>query len=152
MPASKPAPVQARKHSLTEEVLIEGPSRKDAQVLSEVSTRIQLPSVHIPSQTARKRKSMCGMREALVGSRTQLVNTVRGWLRTQNRGVKSGAVESFVKRVQALAEQGGDEGTLQVLGKGNPADCVRLAVMVGKIAELREQEPHVPAREEQERK
>ena len=51
---------------------------KAAQVLSEVSTRIQLPSVHIPSEAARKRKSMCGMREALVGSRTQLVNTVRG--------------------------------------------------------------------------
>ena len=80
--------------------------RKDAQVLSEVSTRIQLPSVHIPSQTARQRKSMCGMREALVGSRTQLVNTVRGWLRTQNRRLKSGAVESFVNRVQALTEQG----------------------------------------------
>jgi len=80
--------------------------RKDAQVLSQVSTRIELPSVHIPSEEARKRKSMCGMREALVGARTQLVNTVRGWLRTQNLSPKKGAVESFVARVKALSVQG----------------------------------------------
>jgi transposase len=52
--------------------------RRDAQVLSEVSCRIDLPSVHVPSRQARDRKTMCGMREALVGARTKLVNTVRG--------------------------------------------------------------------------
>jgi transposase len=52
--------------------------RRDAQVLSEVSCRIDLPSVHVPSRQARERKTMCGMREALVGARTKLVNTVRG--------------------------------------------------------------------------
>jgi hypothetical protein len=56
--------------------------RRDAQVLSEVSCRIDLPSVHVPSQQARQRKTMCGMREALVGARTKLLNTVRGWLRS----------------------------------------------------------------------
>ena len=41
--------------------------RRDAQVLSEVSCRIDLPSVHVPSRQARERKTMCGMREALGG-------------------------------------------------------------------------------------
>jgi len=80
--------------------------RRDAQVLSEVSTRIDLPSVHIPSEEARRRKSVCGMREALVGSRTQLVNNVRGWLRTQNQALKKGGVESFVQRVKDVGRKG----------------------------------------------
>jgi hypothetical protein len=36
--------------------------------------------VHVPSRESRDRKTLCGMREALVGTRTKLVNTVRGWL------------------------------------------------------------------------
>lgn len=75
--------------------------QRDAQVLSEVSTRIDLPSVHIPSHVARERKSMCGMREALVRSRTLLINTVRGWLRGQAFGsLAAGATERFVSRVR----------------------------------------------------
>jgi transposase len=57
--------------------------RRDAQILSEVSTRIDLPSVHIPSDVARVRKSMCTAREALVTARTKLINTVRGWMRSE---------------------------------------------------------------------
>jgi transposase len=74
--------------------------RRDSQVLSEVSCRIDLPSVHIPTQESRRRKALCGMREALVSARTQLVNTVRGWLRTQGQRVRSGSVETFTARVQ----------------------------------------------------
>ena len=74
--------------------------RRDAQVLSEVSTRIDLPSVHLRSEHSRDRKTLCGMRDALVQSRTQLTNTVRGWLRTQLVRVKSGQVESFPERVR----------------------------------------------------
>ena len=72
-------------------------------MLSEVSCRIDLPSVHRPSPTARQRKTLCGMRDALVHARTQLINTVRGWLRGEGQAVRSGAVESFPARVQALA-------------------------------------------------
>ena len=50
--------------------------RRDAQRLSEVSCRIHLPSVHVPTQQSREHKTMCGMREALVGARKKLVNTV----------------------------------------------------------------------------
>jgi transposase len=75
--------------------------RKDAQVLSEVSCRMDLPSVHVPSALARRRKSFCGMRDALVGARTQLINTVRGWLRTQGCGApRKGSVETFPLRVR----------------------------------------------------
>jgi transposase len=63
--------------------------RRDARILSEVSCRIDLPSVHIPSELARHRKSMCTMRDALVTSRTQLINSVRGWMRTVGMRVRA---------------------------------------------------------------
>jgi len=78
---------------------------RDARALSEASCRMDLPSVHIPSQVSRRRKSQCGMREALVGARTQMINTVRGWLRTQGRRVRTGAAETFPKRVREQQEQ-----------------------------------------------
>jgi transposase len=73
---------------------------KDAQVLSEVSCRIDLPSVHIPSDQSRERKALCAARECLVTTRTKLINHVRGWLRTKVKHVRSGAVHSFPKRVR----------------------------------------------------
>lgn len=76
--------------------------RRDAQVLSEVSCRIDLPSVHIPSHQARQRKTMCGMREALVGARTKLVNTVRGWLRAEGRRPRGGDIATLAARVRTL--------------------------------------------------
>ena len=73
--------------------------RRDAQALSEVSCRIDLPSVHIPSQQARQRKSVIGMRDGLVAARTQLINTVRGWMRSTATRIRSGAAETFPRRV-----------------------------------------------------
>lgn len=77
---------------------------KDARVLSEVSCRIELPSVHIPSALARELKSLCGSREALLETRTKLINNTRGWLRTQLWRIRSGATISFPSRVRAHAE------------------------------------------------
>ena len=77
--------------------------RRDAQILSEVSCRIALPTVHIPSSTSRQRKQQCGMREALVIQRTALVNTVRGWLRSELIRIKSGTPISFPTRVREAA-------------------------------------------------
>lgn len=57
--------------------------QRDARKLSEVSTRIDLPSVHVPSELSRDRKAMCNSRAVLVRSRTKLINYVRGQLRTQ---------------------------------------------------------------------
>jgi transposase len=79
--------------------------RRDAQLLSEVSCRIDLPSVHIPAERARERKSLCGMRESLVGARTKLVNGVRGWLRTQMIKVRSGVLTTLPARVRKQLEQ-----------------------------------------------
>jgi transposase len=64
--------------------------RRDAQVLSEVSCRIELPSVHVPTDLARQRRSMCGMREELIRARTAIINCARGWARTQLLKVRSG--------------------------------------------------------------
>src|SRR4051794_26414604 len=75
---------------------------RDSRNLSEASCRMaRLPSVHVPAVTARERKSICGMREGLVGARTQLVNTVRGWMRGQGVGaVRRGGVETYPKRAR----------------------------------------------------
>jgi len=72
---------------------------RDARVLSEASTRMDLPSVHIPSHEARERKSLCGMRDALVSSRTQQINTVRGWMRGKMLRIPTGTSETFPARV-----------------------------------------------------
>ena len=75
--------------------------KRDAQVLSEVSSRIDLPSVHVPTQRARERKTLCGMREGLVQARTQLINCVRGWLRAQGHRIRSGTTRLFPSRVRS---------------------------------------------------
>jgi transposase len=80
--------------------------RRDAQVLSEVSCRIDLPSVHVPSPQARQRKTMCSMREALVGARTKVLNTVRGWLRAEGRRPRGGDTATFTARVRQLYGDG----------------------------------------------
>ena len=78
---------------------------RDARALSEVSCRIDLPSVHIPTQVARERRSLCTLREAMVSSRTQLINSVRGYLRTQLVQVPSGKTETLPGRVRKLLEK-----------------------------------------------
>jgi len=75
--------------------------KRDARVLSEVSCRIDLPSVHVPSPLSRELKSLCGMREALVRSRTHLVNTARGYLRTRLVRLGRGSVKTFPSRARA---------------------------------------------------
>jgi len=84
--------------------------RRDAQILSEVSTRVELPSVHIRSLQARDWKTQLGMRQALVEVRTKLINCIRGWLRTNLSTVRSGVSESFPTRVREAMEKR-DDGT-----------------------------------------
>ena len=81
--------------------------QRDARVLSEVSSRIDLPSVHIPSEQSRELKSSCGSREILTTARTKLVNNVRGWIRTQLWKIRSGATATFADRVRAAATRDG---------------------------------------------
>ena len=73
--------------------------RRDARVLSEVSCRIDLPSVHIPSARSREWKTICGMHDALVNARTKLINNLRGWLRGQGLRLRKGQAETFAERL-----------------------------------------------------
>jgi len=57
--------------------------QRDAQQLSKASWQTDVPSVHIPSATARELKSILGARDTLVDSARRLTNNVRGWMRTQ---------------------------------------------------------------------
>ncbi len=77
--------------------------RRDAQVLSEVSCRIDLPSVHVPQELTRERRRMCTVREELIASRTALINCTRGWARCQMLQLPSGTSGTFPKRVRAIA-------------------------------------------------
>lgn len=57
---------------------------KDAQVLAMVSARLeQLPNVHVPSVAAQEMRQRLTVRENLVAVRTQMVNVVKGYLRTR---------------------------------------------------------------------
>ncbi len=76
--------------------------RRDARALSEVSCRIELPSVHIPSMASREYKALLSMRDALVSSRTKMINTVRAWLRSRGLRVRSSSSAGFHLRVLAL--------------------------------------------------
>jgi transposase len=78
--------------------------QRDAQVLSEVSTRIDLPSVHIKSSNAREIQTQLRMRHQLVTCRSKLIFNVKGWLRTQAIRTSTGAVATFTKRVRKKVE------------------------------------------------
>jgi transposase len=76
--------------------------RRDAQILSEVSCRIDLPSVHVKSTRSQDLISLVGMRDSLVHARTQLINTVRGWLRGHLLKMRTGGTAQFGKCVRDL--------------------------------------------------
>lgn len=76
--------------------------RRDARALSEVSCQIDLPSVHIPSTRSREWKTICGMHDTLVGSRTKLINNLRGWMRGQGLRLRRGDAETFAERMNEL--------------------------------------------------
>jgi transposase len=77
--------------------------QRDAQQLSKASWQTDVPSVHIPSKTARELKSICGARDVLVATRTKLINNVRGWMRTQLWKLRGGTTTTFGDRVRGEA-------------------------------------------------
>jgi len=79
--------------------------QRDARLLSQVSSRVELGSVHIPSTQAREVRARCTARETLVTARTQLVNSTRGYLRTRLIRVRGGTTESFAARVRVRLER-----------------------------------------------
>jgi transposase len=82
--------------------------QRDAQQLSKASWQTDVPSVHIPSKPARELKSICGARDVLVGTRTKLINNVRGWIRTQLWKLRGGTTGTFADRVRGHAASLGE--------------------------------------------
>jgi transposase len=78
--------------------------QRDAALLSEVSCRIDLPSVHVPSSRSREHRSLNKSRERLIAARTMLVNNVRGWARTQGLTIGSFYAGTFTAKVRAAAD------------------------------------------------
>lgn len=81
---------------------------RDAQVLSDVSAKVDLHSVHIPSELSRERKARCTAREALVEARTKLVNVVRSFLRLRVERVRCtpGTMPAKVRKHLAESPEG----------------------------------------------
>ena len=117
--------------------------RRDAQILSEVSSRIDLPSVHIPSDVSRTWKSTCTAREALVSSRTLLVNSVRGWMRTCLLKARSGALPAFPLRVRqaALASPYGLPDFVEHMLSVIQLLSERIALADSQLSQLAEEHP-----------
>lgn len=82
--------------------------QRDARQLSKASWQTDVPSVHIPSKPARELKSICGARDVLVGTRTKLINNVRGWMRTRLWKVRGGTTATFADRVRGHAAAVGE--------------------------------------------
>ena len=78
--------------------------QRDARKLSEVSCRIDLPTVHVPSEQAREMRALIRSRELLIETRTKSVNHVRGWLRTQLLSIRRGSTETLPKRIRERLE------------------------------------------------
>lgn len=123
--------------------------QRDARALSEASCRMDLPSVHIPTARSREWKTICGVHDVLIGSRTKMINNVRGWLRGQACRPKSGAASTFAERVRKVelsipphiemelrlidvvsAEIKASEDKLEKMASGDPV-CARLMTVPG---------------------
>jgi transposase len=83
--------------------------QRDARQLSQASWQTDVPSVHIPSATARELKSICGARDVLVATQRNLSNNVRGWLRTQLWKLPGGTMVTLPERLRTHAQASGRE-------------------------------------------
>lgn len=99
---------------------------RDARTLSEVSTRISLPSVHVPSDRSREWKAICNMRDELIKCRTALINSVRGWARQGLLRIPSGGAENFHKRFLTAVKNSPD---------GLPTFVERVLESIGDLSE-----------------
>lgn len=94
--------------------------KRDAQALSAAACRVDLPSVHVRTKESRERLTRVGARAAMVAARTQHINVVRGWMRTQLYTV-TGASDRFATNVREMAAEKGFalpdyvEGLLRVI-------------------------------------
>jgi transposase len=76
---------------------------RDARTLSLLSCRTDVHSVHIPTEDTRRLRSTIRSRELLLQTRTQLINHVKGWMRTQLWRMRRGSPSTLPDRVRAKA-------------------------------------------------
>ena len=100
--------------------------QRDARKLSEMDCRMEVPSVHIPSAVSRDRQAEVTARQALVETRTKLVNTVRSFMRTKALPRVKGTPESLAKNMRAA---------LQHMGVSLPAHVERLLLTIEGLNE-----------------
>lgn len=109
--------------------------RRDAQALSAVSCKVELRSVHIPSEQARAWKALCNSRDALVSSRTKLTNTVKSQLR--------GRLVSSCPRISKVMTTAIRARWTELEGKV-PSHVERLLVMIEALdAQIREADKEI---------
>ncbi len=115
---------------------------RDAQVLSDVSSKVDLISVHVPSDLAQERKARCTAREALVESRTKLVNNVRSVLRQRVMHVRCtpDTLPSKVRKVLTASSEGLPSYIEQVL-KAIEALTQQIDEADKELSELAKQDP-----------
>lgn len=78
---------------------------RDARKLSEMDCRMEVPSVHIPSQMRREHQARLTARNALVQVRTKLVNTVRSFLRMQVVGPIRATPKTLPRAIRTVLGQ-----------------------------------------------
>jgi transposase len=117
--------------------------QRDARKLSEVSSRIDLPSVHVPSHSARARKALCNSRKNLLEARTKLVNYVRGQLRLQALTIRGRARNTFPSKVREmlLAENSGLPVHLDRVLLALDALNLQIEAMDDELSSIAEQDP-----------
>jgi transposase len=88
--------------------------KRDARALSEASCKIELQSVHVPSEDCQHLRSLLQLRQQLVTSRTAAINAARGYLRTRLIRLRAGGERTLTERVrQALESHGGTPPMLE---------------------------------------
>jgi transposase len=81
--------------------------RRDVIALAEATRRGMYRPAHRVSAAQRTVRRHLQVREQLVRMRTQIINVMRGQLRSEGLRVRSGRAESFVTRYEALAVSAG---------------------------------------------
>jgi transposase len=77
--------------------------RRDVIALAEANRRGMYRAAHRVSAAQRTVRRHLQVRDQLVRMRTQIINVMRGQLRSEGLRVRSGRAETFVTRYQALA-------------------------------------------------
>lgn len=117
--------------------------RRDARTLAEACQMGTYRVSHRLSDGSRRLRSRILVREALVRSRTRMINLVRALLRQQGWVVATGSSARFVARVDELDLEASLRGTIDPLLKEITAITRRIARENHSLTRLAEADPDV---------